>query len=92
MVQMKGLMTKRAIQTMRNWIMYLLMVSEKGKTTSLSRIKKISFYFCACALDQSLTPIALAIMSNLIINAFDFTDDETEVPALLMTLEDYPVM
>ncbi len=41
---------------------------------------------------QSLTPIALAIMSNLIINAFDFTDDETEVPSLLMTLEDYPVI
>ncbi len=52
----------------------------------------MSFFSCACALDQSLTPIALAIMSNLIINAFDFTDDETEVPALLMTLEDYPVM
>ncbi len=43
MVQMKGLMTKRAIQTMRNWIMYLLMVSEKGKPHPFPELKKCPF-------------------------------------------------
>ena len=34
MFHMKGLITKRAIQTKRNWIMYLCMVSNKRKCFS----------------------------------------------------------
>ncbi len=41
-------------------------------------------------LPQALAPIALAIMSNLIINLWDITGDEEDAPPLTMTLSDYP--
>ncbi len=37
-----------------------------------------------------MIPIALAFTSNIIISGFDVTDSEVVMPALTMTLSDYP--
>ena len=49
-----------------------------------------SYYLSTFLHIQAVAPIALAIMSNLIINLWDITGDEEDKPKLLMTLSDYP--